>query len=220
MIVSIDGGAATGKSTIAKMLSKEINFVHLNSGLLYRAVTFILIKENFLNESSMFYKKYFSNLELQIKGENLNIIFYKNENITSHLYSQRIAKNIKYVSNNRFIREYITSIQRDLSKNINVVCEGRDIGSVVFPNADFKFFLKCDIKERVKRRYKQFINNNIVVDKKELKTMILQRDKNDINRKNSPLKIVDGSILIDTTSLSLEDIIKMMCEKIKEKYDK
>ena len=155
-----------------------------------------------------------------IKGENLNIIFYKNENITSHLYSQRIANNIKYVSNNRFIREYITSIQRDLSKNINVVCEGRDIGSVVFPNADFKFFLKCDIKERVKRRYKQFINNNIVVDKKELKSMILQRDKNDINRKNSPLKIVDGSILIDTTSLSLEDIIKMMCEKIKEKYDK
>jgi len=220
MIVSIDGGAATGKSTIAKMLSKKINFIHLNSGLLYRAVTYILIKEDFMNQSSLFYKKYFKNLELQIKGENLNVIFYKNENITAHLYSQKIANNIKYVSNNRFIREYITSVQRDLSKNINLVCEGRDIGSVVFPNADIKFFLKCDISERVKRRSKQFINNNINVNEKELKTMILERDKNDINRENSPLKIVDGSILIDTTSLSLEDIIKMMCEKIKEKYDK
>ena len=220
MIVSIDGGAATGKSTIAKMLSSKINFVHLNSGLLYRAVTFILIKENFLNESSLFYKKYFKNLELQIKGESLNVIYYKNENITSHLYEQQIADNIKYVSNNRFIREYITSIQRELSKNVNVVCEGRDIGSVVFPNADIKFFLKCDIDERVKRRAKQFINNNIIVDNKKLKAMILNRDKNDINRKNSPLKIVDSSIIIDTTNLKLEDIIKMMCEKIKEKYDK
>ena len=220
MIVSIDGGAATGKSTIAKMLSSKIDFVHLNSGLLYRAITFILIKESFLNESSLFYKKYFKNLELQIKGESLNFIFYKNENITSHLYTQQIADNIKYVSNNRFIREYITSIQRELSKNTNVVCEGRDIGSVVFPNADVKFFLKCDINERVKRRAKQFIKNNIVVDDKKLKSMILNRDKNDINRKNSPLKIVDNSIIIDTTNLTLEDIIEMMCEKIKEKYDK
>ena len=77
---------------------------------------------------------------LKIKGESLNVIYYKNENITSYLYAQQIADNIKYVSNNRFIREYITSIQRELSKNTNVVCEGRDIGSVVFPNADVKFF--------------------------------------------------------------------------------
>ena len=168
----------------------------------------------------MFYEKYLSNLNLNIEGEKLNSIIYENHDISNNLYTQQISDNIKHISNNKLIREYVTSIQRKLSENNNVVCEGRDIGSVVFPHADIKFFLKCNIEERVRRRYDQFFKNNIIVDKKKLKKKILNRDNNDMNRKNSPLKITDDSIAIDTTSLTLDNVIKIMCEKIKDKYVK
>ena len=109
-------------------------------------------------------------------------------------------------------------MQRSLVKNKNVVCEGRDIGSVVFPYAEIKFFLECNIDERTNRRYNQYKKNNISIKKDELKQLILERDKNDTKRKNSPLKRMNDSIIIDTSNLKVEDVIILMCNKIKEKY--
>ena len=102
--------------------------------------------------------------------------------------------------------------------NKNVVCEGRDIGSIVFPNAEFKFFLECHIKERTNRRYNQFIKNGITIDKNKLKKLIMERDDNDLNRSHSPLKKVPDSIVIDTTKLNIDEVILKMYKNIKGKY--
>jgi len=214
MIISIDGGAATGKTTVAKTLSKKINFIHLNSGLIYRALTYIFLENNFLNKKTHFDQVFLNNLDLKVQGDNLNMIYYNSINISSALHSKSIAENIKYISDNVIIRKFITQIQRNLSKNKNVVCEGRDIGSIVFPYAELKFFLECDIDERVERRYNQYLTNNIDCNKSNLKKMILNRDKNDMTRINSPLIKVKESILINTTDLKLEDVIKIMCKNI------
>ena len=218
MIIAIDGGAGTGKTTIAKMLSEKISYVHLNSGLLYRAVTFVFLKNNLFNKSDSFYKKFLSELKLEVLGEMLNIVMYEKLDITNQLFNNDITDNIKFVSNNYHIRSYVTNLQRFLSLNKNVVCEGRDISSVVFPNAEFKFFLQCDIDERTNRRYQQFLRQNILIDKSELKKMILKRDKNDASREHSPLVRVPESILIDTTHLSVDEVILKMYNNIKGKH--
>jgi len=143
---------------------------------------------------------------------------YDSKNITDNLYNKEITDNIKYTSNNFYIRSHVTDIQRLLSVEKNVICEGRDIGSVVFPNAKFKFFLQCDINQRTERRYNQFLKNNIIIDKNNLKKMILERDLNDSNREHSPLKRVSDAILIDTTKMNIEEVILKMYNNIKGKY--
>ena len=218
MIIAIDGGAGTGKTTIAKLLSEKINFIHLNSGLIYRAVTYILLKNNCFNNTDNFYQDLLRDVNLKIIGDKLDVVMYDSHNITDNLYNKEITDNIKYTSNNFYIRSYVTDIQRLLSVEKNVICEGRDIGSVVFPNAKFKFFLECDINQRTERRYNQFLKNNIIIDKDNLKKMILERDLNDSNRDHSPLKRVSDAILIDTTKMNIEEVILKMYNNIKGKY--
>ena len=175
MIIAIDGGAATGKTTIAKILSKKINFVHLNSGLLYRGITYILTKNNLLSKNNKFYINYLKKINFNVTGVNYDIINYNNLNITDHLHTKCIAENIKYVSSNIVIRNYITELQRQISANINIVCEGRDIATVVFPFAEYKFFLNADINVRVERRYKQYMKNNININKKKIKKNVIRK---------------------------------------------
>ena len=214
MIIAIDGGAATGKTTIAKILSKKINFVHLNSGLLYRGITYILTKNNLLSKNNKFYINYLKKINFNVTGVNYDIINYNNLNITDHLHTKCIAENIKYVSSNIVIRNYITELQRQISANINIVCEGRDIATVVFPFAEYKFFLNADINVRVERRYKQYMKNNINIDKKKIKKMLLERDYNDINRDASPLKKAKDSIVLDTSNKSIDEQVNIIIEKI------
>ena len=214
MIIAIDGGAATGKTTIAKILSKKINFIHLNSGLLYRGITFILTENDLLNKNDNFYLKFLNKMNFKVSGAKFNIINYNNFDITPKLHDKHITENIKFISNNIIIRKYITDLQRKISNNINIVCEGRDIGTVVFPFAKYKFFLNADINIRVERRYKQYLNNNITIEKKEIKQMLLDRDYNDSNRKVSPLKKAEDSIVLDTSNRSVEEQIDIIVEKI------
>ena len=214
MIIAIDGGAATGKTTIAKLLSKKIDFVHLNSGLIYRGITYILSKDNLLNENDDFYINYLKEIDFKITGDNFNKIFYNNYDITNQLHNKNITENIKFISNNIVIREYITKLQRTISKNINVVCEGRDIGTVVFPSADFKFFLTADINVRVERRFSQYLSNNIEIKREKIKKMLLNRDYNDSNRKISPLKKANEAIVLDTTNKSINEQIDIIISKI------
>ena len=218
MIIAIDGAASTGKTTIAKLLSKKIDYVHLNSGLIYRAVTYIFKKNNYLKKDDLFYQNFLSNINLKVSGDKLDLIMYNSLDITNELFNNDVTDNIKYISNNFYVRSYVTDIQRQLALNKNVVCEGRDIASIVFPNAEFKFFLECDIKERTNRRYNQFIKNGIAIDKNKLKKMIMERDENDLNRSHSPLKKVSDSIVIDTTKLNIDEVILKMYKNIKGKY--
>jgi len=214
MIIAIDGGAASGKSITAKLLSNKINFTHLNSGLIYRSFTYILLKNNLMNENDDFYKHYFTNIDYKIYGKNLNEILYKGLDISSELFNENITNNINIISNNYIIRNIINRIQRKIVENRNIVCEGRDIGTIVFPDAEFKFFLKADIKTRIDRRYDQFLKNNISISKKTIEEKLISRDYNDINRHASPLRIASDAMIIDNTNLSISNVIEFIRSKI------
>ena len=215
MIIAIDGPAASGKSTTAKLLAEKIHFIHLNSGLMYRAITYIIIKNNLLEDFSSSMKFLFENLKF--KGKNLNIVFFKGKNISDKLYSEKINKNINFVSNNIIIRKKLIQFQRSLVKNKNVVCEGRDIGSVVFPDAEFKFYLNASIDERADRRYKEVLKTNSNISKEEIINNIMARDSNDINRKNSPLMKVKDCIELDTTRLTINQQVEYIYSIIKNR---
>ena len=203
MIIAIDGPAASGKSTTASLLAKKLGYVHLNSGLMYRALTYVFLENNLMDSFPVSLDNFLNSIDLKFKGKDLNLVSYNDINITDHLYTDEITQNITIISNNSEIRQHLIKLQRFLAKDRNVVCEGRDIGSVVFPQADFKFYLNADIEIRISRRYNELVKNNNTLKISELKDSIIKRDFNDINRNNSPLIKVDDCIEIDTTELTI-----------------
>ena len=217
MIISIDGAAATGKSSTAKLLAKKLDYVHLNSGLLYRGFTYIYVKNKLHKLTNKEIKQYYLKNNIQIKGDNLNKVFFNNIDITNKLYDEIITDNIKIISNDIFFRDMITSMQRKLVNNRNIVCEGRDIGTVVFPYAEFKFYLTASLIVRIERRHKQYKKNKIFISIDKIKEMITNRDKNDKERKYSPLKKDKDSIVIDTSDLNIEEQVSEILNIIKDR---
>lgn len=215
MIIAIDGPAASGKSTTSKLLAEKLGFVHLNSGIMYRAITYILMNKNMLDSIDCDYEFFFKNLNLHFEGKNLDKVFFNGNNITDKLYTEKISNNIKFISDNPLIRKKLIGIQRSITKNKNVVCEGRDIGSVVFPNSEFKFYLNADINKRAERRFNQICDDEMFMSKKQIKKNLIQRDLNDINRTNSPLIKVDNCIEIDTTELTIKQQVDKIYKIIK-----
>ena len=220
MIVAIDGPAASGKTITAKLLAEKLNFIHLNSGLMYRALTYLTLN-NKMTLECLIKEDIFNHSKIYFKGKNLENVFFNGNDITSKLFKQDINDNIKEVSNDSQIRQKLIKFQRFIVKDKNVVCEGRDIGSVVFPSAEFKFFLVASIDTRINRRFIQ-LSSKSNVTKSEIRNSIVERDNNDKNRKISPLIKVNDSIEIDTTLLTIKDQVDHLYNIIlnKEKNDK
>ena len=216
MIISIDGPAASGKSTTAKLLSNKLGYIHLNSGLLYRAVTYVFIKKRLFGKFEKNLIDFFLKNKIDLKGDNLDKVFWNGIDITEKLSNENINKNINKISNNYVIREKLVDKQRLLSLNRNIVCEGRDIGTVVFPDAEFKFFLNASIISRVERRYEEFKKKNIMVEMEEIHSNLMNRDKNDINRNLSPLLKAEDAIEVDTTNLTIEQQVTKIYNLIKQ----
>ena len=216
MIIAIDGPGASGKSTTAKLLADKIGFIHLNTGLLYRAVTYAFIEKKIINKNNFSVNNFFSKNQIILTGKNLNKAIWNNSDITKYLSLENINENINFISNNKVIREYLVLQQRILANKRNIVCEGRDIGTVVFPNADYKFFLSASLESRVSRRYIEMRSKNYKITEHEIKNNLIKRDKNDIERKNSPLLKANDAIEIDTTNISISEQVLIIYNKIKE----
>ena len=216
MIVAIDGPGASGKSTTAKLLSKKIKFIHLNTGLLYRGVTYVFIEKKLFVNEDISIDDFFKNNCIELSGKKLNKVMWNGADITNYLSNESINKNINFISNNRSIRTYLINMQRELCLNKNIVCEGRDIGTVVFPNAEYKFYLNASIDSRTNRRYLQLNKNNKNVEKSKIKDNLILRDKNDMERDISPLCKADDAIEIDTTDVSIDEQVLIIYNKIKK----
>ena len=204
--ISCDGGGATGKSTGAKMIAKKYKLKFLSSGLLYRYASYLLLKYHPKNKM-IFLKKHFKNLKL-IKLNNLN------------LHSPKISENTSIIAKERKIREILKQFQRKFSKKYKKVCiEGRDIGTVILPKADIKFFFVCDLKTAAKRRFRELKKTNSNIKLKDVKKSIKMRDYRDKSRKNSPLLKSHDAIIVDTGKLKkIPDMINKMSDIIKKKY--
>ena len=211
MIVAIDGPAASGKSTAAIGVAKALNITHLDTGAMYRAITFGLIKNQINFKDVKAIEAYLSTLELKfsIKEKNTALIL-DNTDITEKIRSNKINENVSEVSAVKIVREFMVKIQREMAKDTDCILEGRDIGTVVFPNADYKFFITANDKSRAERRLIDLIS---VGDKKpsELDVVLDElrvRDYKDSTRDHSPLQKADDAIIIDTTNLAIDEVVK------------
>ncbi|OCB75317.1 (d)CMP kinase [Flavobacterium crassostreae] len=207
MIITIDGKSCTGKSTIALLLSKKINFSYINSGLLYRAITHEILKNkidliNFKNKEEQI-KLLINHYNFDLQKINENISIFKTIEISK--FGTEIAK-LQFVRDK--VNDYISEIN---SKYKNIIIEGRDIGTKVFPNADFKFFFIADIDIRANRLALE--RNSKEINK--IKIEIQKRDLEDENRKNSPLKKAISAILIDTSKLTIEETVNILEQHLK-----
>ena len=209
MIIAIDGPAGSGKSTTARLLAKKLDFIYLDTGAMYRAVTLFFLdnKIDLTNTDEVSSALNKINLKIENRSSSFNV-FVQNANVNNLIRDELINKNVSNVSEIYSVRKKMVEIQREFSSNKDIVIEGRDIGSHVFPNADYKFYIEADINVRASRRMKDLSNANKSLD--DMCKLLLERDKIDSNRNISPLLKPKDAYVVDTTSLSIEEqVIKL-----------
>jgi cytidylate kinase len=205
MIITIDGPVASGKSSVAKAIAKELKIYYLYTGLLYRAVAYLLRKKNIQKitpETLSFVK------DITYECGVLNAeprIFYKDEDVTKNLYDMSISQYTSEISVNKVVRDALIAIQQGIAKRYDIVADGRDCGSVVFPNADYKFYLTADVDARAQRLLLD--RRRGAEDLEKVKVQLQERDKRDKEREVSPLVVPEGAIIIDNSKISLAETI-------------
>ena len=207
--IAIDGFAATGKSTQAKKIAKYYGFKHIDSGAMYRAVTYFAISNGWLN-NKINKNKILENLEkINISFQDFNNnqhTILNNVDIEENIRKMDVADKVSQIAIIPEIRYFLLQKQRLLAQNNSIVMDGRDIGTVVFPNAEYKFFLTANEEERVKRRYDELRNQNNIVDFKSVLKDLKNRDSQDTSRSISPMEPANDAIIIDTSNKSIEFI--------------
>ena len=205
MIIAIDGPAGSGKSTTARLLAEKLNYIYLDSGAMYRAVTLFFLRNNIdlKNHRDILNALEEIKLKIDYKSNNFNV-YVQNENVNDSIRDEKININVSNISEISEIRKKMVKLQRNFSTNKNIVIEGRDIGSHVFPNAEFKFYVDANIKVRAARRMKD-VSNSSKISLSEMCEQLLKRDKIDSNRDISPLIKPEDAIVVDTTFLSIEE---------------
>ena len=214
MIIAIDGPSASGKSTTAKAVSKRLGFIHLDTGAMYRAVTLGINESKIKPNDHKKVRLYLKSIKIEF-DQNDNIVL-NGKNVTDLIRTFKISSNVSKVSAILEVREKMVQVQRNIAGNNNCVLEGRDIGTVVFPNADFKFFLIADITIRAKRRFADLRESNELLTMDELIESIRKRDELDSKRDISPLRQAKDAIVIDTTFLTIEQQVNKIVEIVKQ----
>ena len=213
-IISIDGASSTGKSTLARKISNLLKFIHIDSGAMYRAVT-LFAKNNHLLSNNLVDKKVLIKLLPNIKVDFVkNNIHLNGMDVSKDVRDENISNFVSRVAEIPEVRSFLVTKQRNFTINHNVVMDGRDIGSVVFPNADIKFFLHADLNIRVERRYNELKSLNSNICKEEVKLNIIQRDYTDSNRQDSPLIVPENAISIDVSEFDINSLFEFMMKKI------
>ena len=213
MIIAIDGPAGSGKSTIAKLIAEDLGLVYLDTGAMYRLVTLKALNEGILDNLDKIIKM-LDDLRIDIKE---NGFYLDDINVREEIRKPVVSENVSDIAAIREVREKMVDLQRKFSESKNVILDGRDIGTVVFPNADVKIFLIADAKERANRRYKELLEKGENVKIEEIYENILKRDKIDSTRKESPLKKANDAIEVDTTSKNIEEVKNEILYIIKQK---
>ncbi|WP_314347439.1 (d)CMP kinase [Fusobacterium massiliense] len=212
LIVAIDGPAGSGKSTIAKLIAKKYNFTYIDTGAMYRMITLYLLQEKIDFENLKEIENILNNhINLDMKE---NKFFLNNKDVSQEIREPIISENVSKVASIKIVRDNLVSLQRKIASNKNVILDGRDIGTVVFPNAQVKIFLIASVEERANRRYKEFLEKNISISYEEVLKSLKERDFIDSTRKESPLVKAKDAIELDTTNLNLQEVVDFISSKI------
>lgn len=203
-IITIDGPSGAGKSTVAKLIADKLGFKYLDTGAMYRAVTLYMIENqvDIKNEEEVINALN----KLNIGFDSNYRIYLDSQDITEDIRKEKVVKFVSEVSAISSVRRKMVDLQRDIAKEGNYILDGRDAGSVVFPNADYKFYLEASLEERAKRRYKEELSKEVNISFEAVKESIKKRDKYDSNRKDSPLVVPENAIIIDTTNMTIDEV--------------
>lgn len=207
MQIAIDGPAGSGKSTVAKKIAEKLNIIYIDTGAMYRAITLKL-----KDIDKKFYEEACNNTNIEFIN---NKIFLDGKDVSSQIRSEEISKLTSDISKIDFVRKKLVSIQKEIADKNSVVMEGRDITTVVLPDADYKFYLNASPEIRAKRRTLQLKEKGLNADYEEILRDIKKRDNNDIKRENSPLKVADDAIVIDSSNLTAEESIEKILSYIR-----
>jgi cytidylate kinase len=207
-VVAIDGPGGAGKSTIARLLAQKLNYLHLDTGAMYRAVTLAALRENidFNQQEKLIELARKIDISFDQKGE----IFLDGENVSEEIRKAEVNKHVSQTAAVKGVRDVLVKKQQQLAQNNKIVMDGRDITTVVLPEADHKFFLTASLEERARRRYQEVKSKNKDADFDKIKENIARRDKMDSEREHSPLKKAEDAVLVDTTNLSIDEVLAKM----------
>ncbi len=210
-VVAIDGTASSGKSTTAKLLAKKLGFTHLDTGAMYRAITYLLIKNQAVEADDKLLQKLLFDAPLIFSIDNNKLSVYLDKQLLSdELRSPEVDSWVSPVAQRAFVRAFLLAKQRQLGANQKLVCEGRDIGSVIFPDAELKVYMKCGIEERAKRRHRELLQKGIAKSLQDVLTNLKRRDEIDSTREIAPLVQVEDAFVVDTTNLTIEQQVEII----------
>ncbi len=219
MIIAIDGPAGAGKGEIAKLIDERLNFTRIDTGAMYRAVTLKMIRNDISLDDEEGIKELLENTNIELRKKNGNLlILLDGEDVSKLIRTPEVSNLVSPVSSIKQIRIKMVDLQRNM-KNIaeNIVMEGRDITTIVFPDADVKIYLTADVEERAKRRYKEMCEADMKVTYEEVLENIEARDKNDMQKEMGALKITEDAIVVDNTNMSIEETFETINKIIEER---
>ncbi|SHJ41394.1 cytidylate kinase [Hathewaya proteolytica DSM 3090] len=213
--IAIDGPAGAGKSTIAKMLAKKLEYVYINTGAMYRAVTYLALKNSIEDNNNEEIRNIIASMNIEFIDDDL---FLNGKNIQDELGTPYISRNVSKYAAQKIVREELVKLQRNMAKTVNVVMDGRDIGTVVLKESNCKFFLTATPEKRAERRYKELIiRGDTSVTYEEILKDIIKRDNYDSTREIDPLRKAEDAIEIDSTDMTLEEVVDKMMEYIRNR---
>lgn len=210
-IIAIDGPSGSGKSTISQILSEKLKIEYLNTGLMYRAVTKYFLDKGHSEESDDgVLKSLLDEIKIDFKD---NKLYLNGIDVTDKLRNDEVTANVSWVSARDYVREKMVDLQRKIAENTSLILDGRDIGSVVFPDAKYKFYLTASALTRAKRRFDQGESDMTI---EEIEKAIIKRDDYDSNRDIAPLKIADGAVIIDSSNLNIDQTIDLILSHLED----
>lgn len=213
-VITIDGPTSSGKNSVGFLLAQKLGYRYIDTGMIYRAGSYNIIKQNAANEEKFLH--IFKNLNVEFKTvEGRWRVFSGGEDVTDILHTPQISKITSAVATNPKVRAIMKSLQRSLGQNGEMVMGGRDIGSEIFPQAKHKFFLTASVEVRAKRRFKQLLEKDPEVKYEDVLTDMMARDKNDSTREASPMRIPKDAVVIDNSNLTVSETVDQMLKKIR-----
>ncbi|OSP87254.1 cytidylate kinase [Lactococcus lactis] len=213
--IAIDGPASSGKSTVAKIIARNLDLIYLDTGAMYRVATFVALQKE-TDDAKEIIEFIEKNPISFMNGQKGQEVLMGSENVTEVIRTNEVTNTVSKISAMTEIREFMVAEQQRIAKNGGIIMDGRDIGTVVLPKADLKIFLVASVDERAERRYKENLSKGIPTDFERLKIEISERDRKDSTRAISPLKQAEDAILLDSTGKTINEIVQFIEDKAKE----